>query len=443
MNRRSRTILRTMIMGPAIGGVLLGCAGSGAGEPDGGAEKLQQTMHGKVFCGYQGWFSGINDGTGIDYDNYRFDGVFKPGTCVIDLWPDMSEMDPDECYPTSFRHADGTVATVFSSANAKTVDRHFAWMKTYGIDGIFLQRFGWALTDPPTLRHRNVVLDRVRKSSAEHGRQWALMYDLTSLTPGQIRKFVMTDWKGIVQSDDPRKAANYTRHNGKPVVAVWGVGFRRGRAYGLDECLELVSFLKDDPVCGGNAVMLGVPYGWRQRGRDASQDKMLHEVLLAADIISPWTVGRYRSPAEMDGHQKVMAADIAWLEQRDKSYLPVAFPGFSWQNLERAHGRDSKLNAIPRRGGRFLWSQAVATYKAGARMLYVAMFDEMNEATAIFKCTNDPPVGPSAFMTYEGLPSDHYLWLTGQIGRLMQGEIEPTSEMPKRHTVKTLGLTEK
>ena len=431
MNWTSRAILRTLIMGLTIGGVSIGCSTPEAGEPSAPAGKSRQTMHGKVFCGYQGWFSGINDGTGIDFDNYRMGVVFKPGTCVIDLWPDMSEMDPDERYPTAFRHADGTTATVFSSANTKTVDRHFAWMKTYGIDGIFLQRFGWALTDPPTLRHRNVVLERVRSSSAKHDRQWAIMYDLTSLTPGQIREFVMKDWKGIVQSDDPRKAASYTRHDGKPVVAVWGIGFK-GRGYGLDECLELVRFLKNDPVCGGNTLMLGVPYYWREQGRDSLQDKRLHEILMEADILSPWTVGRHRSPDEMERHQKVMAADQAWLKERGKSYLPVAFPGFGWQNLERAHGRDSKLNAIPRLGGQFLWSQAVATHEAGARMLYVAMFDEMNESTAIFKCSNNPPVGASNFMTYEGLPSDHYLWLTGRIGQLMQGEIEPTSGMPTR-----------
>jgi hypothetical protein len=393
---------------------------------------LDNELQGKVFCGYQGWFSGKNDGTGIDFDNYRYDGVFEPGCCVIDLWPDMSEMDLDERYPTPFRHSNGTTATVFSSANPKTVDRHFTWMKTYGIDGVFLQRFGWALTDPPTLRHRNVVLDRVRTSAAKHNRLWSVMYDLTSLTRGQIREFVMRDWKKIVQSDDPRSEASYTRHDGKPIVAVWGVGFSENRAYGLDECLELIRFLQDDPVCGGNAVMLGVPYGWRRREKDASQDETLHKVLLAADILSPWTVGRYRSPNDMEQHQKVLAADRVWLKERGKSYLPVAFPGFSWQNLEKAYGRKAELDVIPRRGGQFLWEQGLAAQQAGARMTYIAMFDELNEATCVFKCTNDPPVGESAFMTYESLPSDHYLWLTGKIGQLLRGEIEPTSEMPIR-----------
>lgn len=52
------------------------------------------------------------------------------------------------------------------------------------------------------------------------------------------------------------------------------------------------------------------------------------------------------------------------------------------------------LNAIPRLQGRFFWSQITAAKRAGADMLYVAMFDEVDEGTAIFKVTNDPPVGP-------------------------------------------------
>ena len=63
-------------------------------------------------------------------------------------------------------------------------------------------------------------------------------------------------------------------------------------------------------------------------------------------------------------------------------------------------------------------------------MLYVAMFDELDEATAIFKTMNQPPVGDSRFLAEPGLPNDHYLWLTGMLGKLLRGEI--THEMPKR-----------
>ena len=60
------------------------------------------------------------------------------------------------------------------------------------------------------------------------------------------------------------------------------------------------------------------------------------------------------------------------------------------------------------------------------------MFDEMDEGTAIFKCADEVPVGANVFVTHEGLPSDHYLWLTGEIGRVLRGEKPVTTEPPGR-----------
>ena len=100
---------------------------------------------------------------------------------------------------------------------------------------------------------------------------------------------------------------------------------------------------------------------------------------------------------------------------------------------------DSPLDQIPRLQGRFLWTQYVQAKKAGAIMIYQAMFDEIDEGTAIFKCTNSPPVGASRFVTYEGLPSDHYLWLTGMGARLLRGETKPTDAMPLRHEPADVG----
>lgn len=46
----------------------------------------------------------------------------------------------------------------------------------------------------------------------------------------------------------------------------------------------------------------------------------------------------------------------------------------------------------------------------GAESLYLAMFDEIDEGTAFFKCTNTPPVGESSFITYEGCTDRSGTW---------------------------------
>jgi hypothetical protein len=392
------------------------------------------TLTGKVMCGYQGWFAAEGDGADRGWTHYTgARGQFKPGQCSIDLWPDLGEMDADEKYATPFAHKDGGTAYLFSSYNPKTVMRHFQWMEEHGIDGVFLQRFGSALRSPQKRAFRDAVTANVRAGAERHGRVWAMMYDLSALRPGEIERFVIEDWKRLVDSMKITQDETYLHHNGKPVVAVWGVGFVDGRNYTLEECERLVRFLKDDAVYGGNTVMLGVPTFWRTLTRDAVQNAKLHEVILRADIISPWTVGRYTSPAGAAKHaRETMTPDIEWAASHGKEYLPVIFPGFSWHNLMRARGEESKLGQIPRLKGKFFWSQAVAARAASAVMLYVAMFDEIDEGTAIFKCTNDPPVGESEFLTYEGLPSDHYLWLAGKIGELIRGAIPPTEKMPVR-----------
>jgi len=387
------------------------------------------TLKGKLMCGYQGWFNAGGDGAGRGWVHWgRGSGAPAPGRVTVDLWPDLTGFGDDEKFTTRFRHADGRPAEMFSSFSKPTVLRHFQWMREYGIDGIFLQRFVVALRDEAGRRHNNTVLSHCREGAKQFGRTYAVMYDLSGLAPGNPQRLI-DDWKTIHREINPTSDVRYQRHEGRPVVALWGCGFGDDKKRpNLADWRRIVTFFKNDAVPGGCAVMLGVPSYWREFGRDAVSDPELHEVLKMADILSPWTVGRYRTPEQVEGHgRKVWQPDREWCAARGLDFLPVAYPGFSWHNMT-----GQKLGAIPRLGGRFFWSQVLAAKSAGADMLYVAMFDEVDEGTAIFKCTNDPPVGEGvSFLDYKGLPSDHYLRLAGHAARMMRGEPVGGEELPK------------
>lgn len=94
-----------------------------------------KTLRGKIMCGYQGWFNCPDDGARLGWKHWARGAQqpFAPGNVVVDLWPDVSELDADERFATAFKHADGSTAEVFSSGSRKTVLRHFSWMRKYGM----------------------------------------------------------------------------------------------------------------------------------------------------------------------------------------------------------------------------------------------------------------------------------------------------------------------
>ncbi len=388
------------------------------------------TLTGKVMVGYQGWFNAEGDGAKRGYNHWTKGGARPaPGNVRVDLWPDLSEFPANERFPTDLRHADGTPAEVFSSYRRPTVLRHFAWMQEHGIDGVFVQRFINSLSRGTSLAANNAVLENIRAGARQHGRVYALMYDLSSLAPGKA-DVLIDDWKKLVRETRLTADPAYLRHRGKPLLALWGCGFKdddKPRP-SLEDWRKIITFLKDDQQGRGLAVMLGVPSFWRTQTRDSVADPALLELIQLADVISPWTPGRYRTPEAASTHAiTVWQPDLAWCRERNLDFLPVAFPGFSWHNMKP----DAPLNAIPRLQGRFFWSQITAAKRAGADMLYVAMFDEVDEGTAIFKVTNAPPVGEGVqFATYEDLPSDHYLRLTGLAGRVIRGDLAAVDELP-------------
>lgn len=385
-----------------------------------------QTLKGKVMTGYQGWFNCPDDGADLGWTHWSKSRKkpFAPGNVSIDLWPDTTDYDDDELFSTGFKYEDGTTAKVFSSHNRKTVIRHFKWMADYGIDGAFVQRFAHGLRSPERRRHKDKVLSNAREGANRHGRTYAVMYDLTGLPDEEIMT-VYDDLHILYREMQLTKTPAYQRLNGKPLVAIWGVGFNNNikERNSLQACRELIRKIK----AAGFSVMLGIPTGWREGERDALDDPKLHDMLRMADVLSPWSVGRFKDLGELKQHtENHWAPDIQWTKRKSMDYMPVIYPGFSWQN-----NKGEGFNRVPRLRGQFLWSQVVACKKSGAEMLYIAMFDEVDEGTAIFKCTDNPPVSEeNRFLTMEGLPSDFYLRLAGQAGKLLRDEIPLTNEIP-------------
>ncbi|MFM7244610.1 MAG: glycoside hydrolase family 71/99-like protein [Planctomycetaceae bacterium] len=360
-------------------------------------------LEGRVLCGYQGWFAAEGDGGRVGWRHWC-DG--RNGRVTVDLLPDVSELPPDERFTLRVGR-DGPAVEVFSSARMAAVRMHFRWMREYGIDGVFVQRFAVALRDPGLLAHHTSVLGHCRDAALAEGRVYAVMYDLSGLPAGRTGD-VLDDWRQLRSRMGISADAASLQLAGRPLVAVWGIGFGDGRAYSLTECAALVKALADE----GCAVLVGVPTGWRTGDRDAVADQRLIEVAATAQVVSPWTVGRYRTPDEATRHaDRDWSADLDWCRDRGIEYLPVIYPGFSWHNL-----KGGPLDQIPRQRGEFFERQAVEAARIGARCLYVAMFDECDEATAIFKSAEPPPGLADRFIGLGGVPADHYLRLAGAAG---------------------------
>ncbi|MFY0255334.1 glycoside hydrolase family 71/99-like protein [Chitinophaga sp. 30R24] len=416
---RSKRLLKSVIF-------FLACSLLGYARAQAQHSPRYPTYKGLVMAGYQGWFNTPGDSAGRRWHHYEHRGVFKPGSCEIDLWPDVREYK--KTYKTDFSYADGTPASVFSPYDESTVFLHFKWMKDYGIDGVFMQRFVAEIRNPSGKKHFNAVLDHAMGAAKKYDRAIAVMYDLSGMRPGE-EQLVLGDLDELIKKYDlikGKKSPTYLHHNGKPMIVIWGVGFNDHRAYGLKEVETLLDTMK----AKGFSVMLGVPTYWRAQGQDAVKDEDLHRIIRKSDVIMPWFVGRYNGKS-YDQFKGLVSEDVAWCKHNGVDYVPLAFPGFSWKNMN-----GPRSNAIPRERGSFFWRQVAGAKSAGAEMLYVAMFDEMNEGTSIFKCaTTDhlPLNGDGTFVGIDSdLGSDYYLWLTGQAANWFHGKGSYGEEVPER-----------
>jgi hypothetical protein len=392
------------------------------------------TVDRKLLFGYQGWFGCPEDGSPLQgWEHwFRRGEPASAATLRVDMWPDVSELDPDERCQTPFTLPDGRQAELYSAYNPKTVDRHFRWMQEYDLAGVFLQRFTVRLEDARVRGFRDGVARNVRAAAESHGRVFALMYDISGHPRETVTEAVKRDWKYAVDDLRITGSPQYLHHNGLPVLAIWGFGFT-DRSATPGQAAELIDFFKSNPDLRYRVTLVGgIPSRWRTLTRDSQPDPAWAAVYRSFDIVSPWTVGRFRDAEGIDRfYENEVRPDLAETRRLGIAYMPVVYPGFSWHNMNRT----TAINPIPRQGGRFYWRQVERALAAGNTMLYGAMFDEVDEGTAMFKVaasSRDAPADVSTVtLDIDGVPvpSDWYLRLARETQRRLRA-----LEVPDRST---------
>lgn len=392
---------------------------------------LFPSYKGLVMAGYQGWFNAEGDGANRAWHHYQKAGKFEPGYASIDFWPDVTEYS--KTYSTAFKYVNGQNAKVYSPHDEESVDLHFKWMQEHNIDGVYMQRFVVEVKNESGKTHFNKVLANALKASKKYKRAISVMYDLSGATSADM-DFIIKDWEELQKTFnlyDNKENPTYLRHNDRPLLAIWGVGFNDGRKYTIEDIQKLVDNIKGPTKKA--SILLGVPYYWRTLGNDTENSISLHALIKKADVIMPWAVGRYNATNYATVAGLTLSGDITWCKNNKIDYAPLVYPGFSWGNLKNDK---SLYNQIPRAKGDFLWQQIAGAKMSGAEALYVAMFDEVDEGTAIFKTLREgatPLNGEGKFVGIEpDLEPDYYLWLTGEGAKWFHGGTGYGAQKPTR-----------
>ncbi len=370
---------------------------------------------GKLVVGYQGWFSAKNDGSPSNSWNHQ----------NIEIWPDTREYTNTYSGspfsqnggvtqpPFTGNMGNGSPAVMFSSYDQSTVNTHFLWMQQNGIDCVALQRFGSELSNATLKAQRDGMAAKVRTAAEATGRKFYIMYDISGWTSFQTQ--IKTDWTSYMSALTLSSA--YAMQNGKPVVCVWGPGFS-SRPGNVSSWTDVLAWFKAQ----GCYVIVGAP------GNFVS-DAANQSVYKTANMIMPWEVG---NNTNFSNFQSQNANNLSYCTSFGIDYQADIYPGYAFFNSDPTKPK----NEIPRAHGDFMWSQFAAAKSASVKSVYISMFDEINEATAIFKCAEDATMSPAGnyFLTLDAdgthVSSDFYLRLTNNGQKMMKGTIPYTATNP-------------
>ncbi|QRW05819.1 xylosidase/arabinosidase [Ceratobasidium sp. AG-Ba] len=373
------------------------------------------TIRGKFLVGYRGWYTCPGDGPklveGDDWAHWTNEyGQFNP------------ELVPDPAYyaQEALSTVPQTQSKVFSSRNASVVRRHMNIMAQHKIDGLFLTRRGDEIAAAyqggkgvGIMKMRSETINHIFRAAEHEGRVVSVMYDLSGMPSYQIEQWVAGDWEFLVNQKHVLDSPAYVREHGKPVIALWGVGFKNA-SQDPQTILNLIRRLSE--ASGGAFIILGVPITWQK------QDSNWQTVYQVADAIAPLSIGTLVDEETVNNWSKdVQHPAIQSLRAGSKKqdYVSVIWPGHEGHLLRMGISGP----AAPRRDGAFLWRQVYNAHRDGARMIYAEMLDGFDDGTAIL---------PSIGATQSGTPSDWYLRICGYASEALKGEKHLYEDLPRK-----------
>ena len=351
---------------------------------------------GKVVVGYQGWFSCSGDGSPLNYF----------GHMNLEMWPDVRDYTKTYAYDGTL--GNGKPAAMFSAWDQSTVNLHVLWMQQNGIDCAAIQRFGNELDNGSLKAWRDRTATRLMNAAQTYDRKFYVMYDISGWNSFQTE--IKTDWTNTINGTLKLTSSSaYAKQTNKPVVCVWGIGFP-DRPGNVSSWTDVITWFKNQ----GCYVIGGTPGSFATDAANSS-------VYSACNMDMPWPVGAVET---MSTFQSGYTRDLAYCKAHGIDYQAGCFAGYAFHN-----SNGSGKNLIPRKYGNFMWSQFAGMRNAGVQSVYVAMFDEMNEGTSIFKCAEDSTMIPAGkyFLTLDAdgvhVSSDFYLRLVNNGGRMVKGLI--------------------
>lgn len=371
---------------------------------------------GKITVGYQGWFSCLGDGSPMNSWSHT----------NLENWPDVRQYTNTYGGMTFFQAGvqqpafngnlgNGQPAKMFSSDDQQVVNTHVLWMQQNGIDCIAVQRFGSYTNAGSVKNFHDAVQLKVMNAAQTYGRKFYIMYDCSATDN------VESDWTNtIINTQHLTSSSSYAHQNGKPVVALWGVGVSgRGSA---SDWLNTINWFKNQ-----GCYVIVCPLD------NFSTNTTNQSAYNAANMIMAWMVGKTAA----SNWPALYTNDLNYCAAHNIDYQGDMYPGFAFYNTNPSV--DPK-NQIPRSHGNFMWSQFAGGQQAGLKSIYISMFDEMNEGTAVMNLAENASSIPSGnyFLTLDAdgthVTSDYYLRLINDGAKMFKGTIAYTATNPTPFT---------